>query len=116
MTALPRRSALTGIGFAAMTAALATPAKAASTADAELIAQCNRIAAIEARMNEIYKIRTTLEIERQTEPDILAMFGEQEDACALIEPLLPPRTLAGAQALARAALCMAGRDADGSVS
>jgi hypothetical protein len=84
--------------------------------DAELISLCERIVTLEAARRTILDAQHTIEDEDRTEPELAAVCDEQEAVFKRITALPEPVTLAGATAMARAAISQAPLEADGSIS
>jgi hypothetical protein len=105
----PGRRRLLG-GAAALlagAAAVALPraAQAASTGpDAELIRLCNRLVANRAEWLALINSRHTIEDEKRTEPDNARLLAERHALLDQIEAAPDLSTMAGAAAMARAAL------------
>jgi hypothetical protein len=111
-TPTPARRGLLG-GAAALVAAYAATlplsALAASTGtgaspDAELIHLCDRLAANRAEWFALMNSRHTIEDEKRTEPDNDRLLAERRALLDQIEAAPDLSTMAGAAALARAAL------------
>jgi len=111
-----RRSALQ---FSAITlvTGLAAPVLAAGppSADAELIALCERLVAIEGEIAALMAIRNTIEDEQRTEPQLAAMFADGNQVFDRIYDQPDVTTMAGALAMARASVAVAPRGTDGQI-
>ena len=82
-------------------------------ADAALVQHCGRIMQIDAELMAIFRTRLTLEDEARTEPALDRLDDELEHHLAAIDRLPAPATLAGAKAMAGAALATAMKGRDG---
>jgi hypothetical protein len=102
-----RRTALSGFGLASLTAGLAVPAVATPDADAELIATCNRLLAAEDEVTMLLAAQVTLEDESRDAPRIATLYAKQNLEFGRI---CRPCTMAGAAAIARAAVSMSPPD------
>jgi hypothetical protein len=89
------------------------PAEAAPSPDAELIEVCDRLVAIRQAELAVYAVRKTVEAERRTEPALDVLSAETEALMRRIDDIPDTQTLAGLQALSRAARAMAPLRADG---
>jgi hypothetical protein len=123
-----RRGLLAGSAAAALVAATAAVTAAGAPAasaphwrdtdspDAELISLCDRLVTLEAARRTILYAQHTTEDEHRTEPELDVVCDEQQAVFDRITALPEPVTLAGASAMARAALSEAPIDHDGSLS
>ena len=110
-----RRRAL--FGAAAITVAIiAAPALASVNPDADLIAACDRIVAIEAEQEAIYAGQRTADDERRTEPALDNLYAEAQVVIRRIYDAPETETLAGLAAMSRAARALAPKEMDGSLS
>jgi hypothetical protein len=87
----------------------------ADSPDAELISLCDRLVTLEAARRTILYAQHTTEDEHRTEPELDVVCDEQQAVFDRITALPEPVTLAGASAMARAALSEAPIDHDGSL-
>jgi len=106
------------VATAAVTAACGAPHALADAdgPDAELISLCDRLVTLEAARRTILYAQHTTEDEHRTEPELDVVCDEQQAVFDRITALPEPVTLAGARAMARAALSQAPIDRDGSLS
>lgn len=104
----PSRRSLLAAGTAAMlTGATIAAARAAPTGDdAELIGLCNRLVANRAEWVALCQSRHTLEDERRTEPDNQRLNDELRAMLDQIEAAPDLSAMAGAAAMARAAIAL----------
>ena len=72
------------------------------SADAELIALCDRLVAIEGEIAALMAIRNTIEDEQRTEPQLAAMFAKGNQTFDRIYDQPDVTTMGGALAMARA--------------
>jgi hypothetical protein len=84
--------------------------------DAELISLCNRLAEHAAAERTMIMAQHTIEDELRIEPALDAVGDEQKAILDRITELPEPVTLAGARAMARAAISQAPLELDGSIS
>jgi hypothetical protein len=84
--------------------------------DAELISLCDRLTELIEAERRIVMAQHTIEDEERTEPELAAVCDEQKAVFDRITELPEPVTLAGASAMARAALSQAPIDRDESLS
>jgi hypothetical protein len=115
-----RRSALRCISLASIAAGLAVPALAPSAAaappdaDAELIALCGQVIALQGKFEALHAIRQSLEAELRTAAELDGLYVELAELMDQISKH-PPTTFAGARAMARAAIAIANRDPHGEI-
>jgi hypothetical protein len=112
MSSTPTRRAALGIATA-IAGIAAVPALAAPSSDAELIEVCDRLVAIRKAEFAVYAVRKTVEDERRTEPALSALSAETEAMMRRIDEIPDIKTLAGLQAMSRAARALAPIRADG---
>jgi len=84
-----------------------------TSADAELIAACDRIVANDREQLAVYAVRRSVADERRTRHILDALFAEVESLMDRIDNLPRPTTLAGVIAMARAARAIATKAPDG---
>jgi hypothetical protein len=84
--------------------------------DADLIALCDHLIVVAAKQEALYSVRDTVEDEERTEPALDALIEERRDIFDLIEEEPTAWTDQGRDALVRAALVVAERDAEGNVT
>lgn len=111
-----RRRALFGVAAVTVAAVARVPARASGNPDADLIAACNRIVAIEAEQAAIYAGQRTADDEQRTEPALDALCAEAQVVIRRIYDAPDTETLAGLEAMSRAARALAPKDLDGSLS
>jgi len=86
-----------------------------ASADAELIALCNRLMAIERDIAALMATRMTIEDEQRTESQLTAMFAAGSQIFDRIYDQPDVTTMAGALAMARASIAVAPRDTDSQI-
>jgi hypothetical protein len=120
MSAATRRHALRLGGLAALAVvllvAVSKAAEPAAGPDAELIASCDALVDWETRWETFCASRHTIEEEERTEPQEMALSEEYEALIDRIEKAAAPTTIAGAAAMARAAMATAQRTLDGELT
>jgi hypothetical protein len=84
--------------------------------DSELIALCDQLLDVVARQDALYRVRHTTEDEDRTEAQMTALFEERGDAVDQINETPGAQTDQGRAVLARAALAIGERDADGEIT
>lgn len=96
---------------AAFASSLTFPALADGTkTDAELIALCDRIVAVDREEHAIYATQRSADDERRTQPAIDALRAERDTLIERIGEMPAAATVSGLQALSRASLALADRD------
>jgi hypothetical protein len=114
MTATSRRAALGGTIAGIIAGTVAAPAIAAGSPDANLIALCSQLNALEGEISNLFSRRNTIADEEATEPEMEALYARRDMLMAQLDKVAPPRTMRGIVAVAQAALATHyHRDADG---
>lgn len=115
--AAPRRNLFGHLVAGAVGATVAAvPAMSAESGDAELIALCERYVEIADRQRVLYDIRREIEDEERTQPEMDRCYATLEEIFDLIAELPAPTTIDGLRAVARTALVLVIRDANGEIS
>jgi hypothetical protein len=114
MIATSRRTALCSLAVTVLAGPFTVPGITADSADAHLIGLCGQLHALHDAFSDLFDRRQTIEEEQATEPEMMALFERQHALLDAIEDAGPPTTMAGATAVARAALALyPDRDAEG---
>lgn len=117
-TTTPTRRSAMRFSAAALIAGITAPvlASAALSPDDELIKVCDRLVRLKLAFDELFSRRNTIADEEATEPELTQLYERETALVEELEPLVPPVTLAGVKALAKAALATHfGRDTDDEV-
>lgn len=107
---LSTRRATLGFGIAA---GLMTASVLAASQDASIIRICNRLLENAATIDALHAVRTSIEAETRTDPQLNALYDQQNALTEELEDAGTPTTIAGAKALTTAALRLHSRWANG---
>jgi hypothetical protein len=110
----PSRRVALRLGAAALVAGITSPAIATVSPDAELIALCDQMVAIQAMDRELYSLCDDPDSDPVIGPHLDALHKQWDRVMAWLADAKPV-TLEGAQAMARAAVANMSRHADGSL-
>ena len=72
--------------------------------DGELIRVCGHLAALNRQIDALCKMRRTFEEEKRTDGQISTLFDQKREIVDALGLLVPPKSLAGLQALSSASL------------
>jgi hypothetical protein len=88
----------------------------ADPTDAGLIALCDQLVDVSARLNALIDTRNTVEDEERTEAQLVALYDERREVVDQIHDAPRLQSDQGRDALARAALAIAERDTEGNIT